>query len=363
LPFLSSFSKSISQSYININSEIEFHEDNDAFLIQIYGDEELNKDWIEFLKKYSTDKTNIGKEVVIYLFGIYDFHINLNSTIIYQIKYITRFLSLKIHIYPIKISKHDISVEQMAYFHNHTFLPQKVSDDEKILQEISFNRQKKFYYNRDEVNFISLEDNFSSILNDNSFLERYIKITTVKKIILDRTNLKDFFHFDIENFYIKQLSLVSCQLEKIPNLSMFSTLEKVNFTANYISNFNLKYFSKNMEYINISKNQIDNIEIDREYGNIKRVALFNNRLTSLKNIEFLINLKYLNIGSNPFSNLPLNIFGLKKLEHLNISFLNIKILPEEILNSNIKVLDLTRTKFENSDIIEKIREKGIHIIC
>ena len=49
--------------------------------IPIYGEEELNEEWIHFFQKISESKSNIGKSLILYFCGVYDFDIKSESYI------------------------------------------------------------------------------------------------------------------------------------------------------------------------------------------------------------------------------------------------------------------------------------------
>ena len=58
------------------------------------------------------------------------------------------------------------------------------------------------------------------------------------------------------------------------------------------------------------------------------------------------------------------ILNLEKLEHLNISFVNISVIPDKILElKQLKSIDITGTKILNfSDIFAKLHHNGVEII-
>jgi len=58
------------------------------------------------------------------------------------------------------------------------------------------------------------------------------------------------------------------------------------------------------------------------------------------------------------------ILNLEKLEHLNISFVNISVIPDKILElKQLKSIDITGSKILNySDVFTKLHQNGVKVI-
>ena len=115
--FLKKFSNSVDDATSIISSENNFTiGGRDCFFVPIQGDDELSLEWYDFFIQYSKFSGNIGKTIVIYFFGIYDSIIDNNSFILKQINFLTKYLSLSIHVYPIKLSKFNfVSKDRFFY--------------------------------------------------------------------------------------------------------------------------------------------------------------------------------------------------------------------------------------------------------
>jgi len=54
---------------------------------------------------------------------------------------------------------------------------------------------------------------------------------------------------------------------------------------------------------------------------------------------------------------------LNRLKHLNMSFLNIDMIPDKILKlKELKTIDVTGSTFKNSDILKKLFKRGVKVI-
>ena len=346
------------------------------FIIPIYGEEELSDSWVLFFEKFARQKSNIGKNLYIYFSGVYDFEINDDITILKQIKYITKYLSVNIYIYPVKLEKNRVDINHLIYFYNHSNVFYNKKDSyQNIIQNLIFDTKLFLVKNtkNEVIDFTSKEDEYSSVFYrlemelQESYLEKILLYSKYNTMIINRLNLDNLVNIISQqhNGYIKNISLKSNKIKLIPNMMKFISLEIVNFTANNIQEVNLALFPNTIKKINISKNNISQFKINSIYKNIIRVSLFNNQLKDISNLDKLPNLKYLNIGLNLFSELPKGLFLLKKLEHLNIALLKIEQISEQILNmESLSILDITGSyKLQNSNIIKKLKKKGVKIIC
>lgn len=372
-PVVENFAREIDSSYTNISSEIlNFEDDNIAF-IPIYGEEELNDEWLSFFQKISESKNNIDKNLILYFCGVYDFDIKLDLTFIKQIKFLTKFLSLSLSIYPIKLSKDFADLDNMLYFYIHT------NPYQKNYNIFSANIKDIIFYSKDfplidtktTIDFTSKNNEYDNILNFENADNREKIIHNIfsqcdrDSLIFNRISNCDLESIisNSENNYIKTLSLKSDKLKKFPDFRKFSNLLTLNLTANFINCFDIERLPISIRSINIGKNCVSSMILS-ENTNLEKIIIFNNRLKNLDNIEKLSNLKYINFGLNPLDEFPINLLYCNKLEHINMSLNNIKSLPIEITNlENLKILDITRCPIlKNDSVLKKLKNNGVKLI-
>ncbi|MEI0700185.1 hypothetical protein R4K92_14815, partial [Brachyspira intermedia] len=249
-PVVENFAREIDSSYTNISSEIlNFEDDNIAF-IPIYGEEELNDEWLSFFQKISESKNNIDKNLILYFCGVYDFDIKLDLTFIKQIKFLTKFLSLSLSIYPIKLSKDFADLDDMLYFYRHT------NPYQKNYNIFSANIKDIIFYSKDfplidtktTIDFTSKNNEYDNILNFENADNREKIIHNIfsqcdrDSLIFNRISNCDLESIisNSENNYIKTLSLKSDKLKKFPDFRKFSNLLTLNLTANFINCFDIE---------------------------------------------------------------------------------------------------------------------------
>lgn len=364
--FLKKFSNSVDDTISIISSENNFTiGGRDCFFVPIQGDDELSLEWYDFFIQYSKFSGNIGKTIVIYFFGIYDSIIDNNSFILKQINFLTKYLSLSIHVYPIKLSKFNFSnslLSAMIYYVRHIDIPQ-YSCDMKYLNDIIFYTKKNFIIEKYEVTFIDKDNNVIPVfLEENYFniLFSFLQVTTKTKIILSKNILKNFDFKNIINKNVKYLYLSSTKLNDF-SFHGFSNLQSLHLSANDINKMNVDTFPKSLKYLNISKNKLEKIEKLSYLENLERISLFNNNLKKFNTLNS--KLFYLNIGCNPIQKFPKILKGYQNLRELNISFTNIDFLPKWIIDLNLTSIDITGLKITNNNIIEKLKQKRVKIIC
>jgi len=372
LSLINTFCKTTASKKINMSKVENFISDNDnIFFIPVYGEEELSVEWEIFLKKYAKNLSNIGINTFFYLYGVYDIEIDKNTTIIKQINNILKFLSTQINIFPLKIMPNYTPVESLAYYYNHTY-NKKVNDNFLIDKIIFSSKQKLIQNNLKTVDFTAKLDGYSSVIDTiklkkkRKLLIKAISSLTCENVILNRVkNINmDKVLKKIKNNKILKLQLKSNRLENIESISGFSSLEVLNLTANSLNIINIEDLTITVKSLNISKNYIKKVKIKKTRLKIKKLILFNNKITDMSFLRNFPNLVYLNIGLNPIEEFPNIIFNLKKLEHINLSFVNIDTIPDNILElKQLKIIDITGSKvLYYSDIIIKLQQNGVKVI-
>ena len=371
LNVIESFCKKTAIKKINIQNVKNFTPDNsNIFFIPIYGEEELSEDWKKFLEKYANDPCNIGTSTFFYLYGVYDLEIDKNITIIKQINHILKFLSVQINIFPLKIMTNFTPIESLVYYYNHANI-KKINSNSLINKVIFFSKQELMQNNLKIVDFTAKIDGYSSVIDiielkkKRKFLTKLISSLECESIILNRVkNINmDKVLKKAKNNKICKLQLKSNKLKNTESFSSFSSLEVLNLTANSFSTVNMDDFPNTIKSLNISKNYIKTIKVKQVRQKIKKLILFNNKITDMSFLIKFPNIEYLNIGLNPIKKFPDIILKLKKLEHLNISFVDIDIIPNDILKlERLKSIDLTGSKIKNKEILLKLFNNGVKVI-
>ena len=319
LNIIDTFSKIIISKKIKISKVIDFisnKDKKDIFFIPVYGEEELSIEWETFLKKYSKDLHNVGKNTFFYLYGIYDLEIDMNTTIIKQINNILKFLSAQINIFPLKIMVNYTPLESLVYYYNHTY-DKKINDNFLIDKIIFFSKQKLIENNSTTVDFTAKIDGYSSVLDTiklnkkRKFLTQVISSLTCENVILNRIKniTMDKVLNKTNNNKILKLQLKSNRLKNIESLSSFSSLEVLNLTANSFNRINMEDLTTTIKSLNISKNYIETVKIKEERLKVKKLILFNNKIINMNFLSKFPNLEYLNIGLNPIEEFPSPILG------------------------------------------------------
>ncbi len=372
LGLINTFCKTTTSKKTNISKVENFISDNDnVFFIPVYGEEELSVEWEFFFLKYAKNLSNIGINTFFYLYGVYDIEIDKNTTIIKQITNILKFLSTQINIFPLKIMPNYTPIESLVYYYNHTY--NKKINNNFLIDKIIFSSKQKFIQNNSKtVDFTAKIDGYSSIIDTiklkkkRKLLIKAISSLTCENVILNRVkNINmDKVLKKIKNNKILKLQLKSNRLENIESISGFSSLEVLNLTANSLNMINIENLTTTVKSLNISKNYIKKVKIKKTRLKIKKLILFNNKITDMSFLRNFPNLVYLNIGLNPIEEFPNIIFNLKKLEHINLSFVNIDTISDNILElKQLKIIDITGSKvLYYSDIIIKLQQNGVKVI-
>ena len=371
LNLIDNFCNKINTKKIHILKARRFQKsESDIFFVPIYGEEELSYKWENFLNDYANDINNLGKNLFFYLYGVYDLEINKSSTIIKQINNILKFLSVQINIFPLKIIPELVSVESLVYYYKHTF--KKNIYDPLIDKLVFFSKEQLLENGFKTINFTSKSDEYSSVIDklkikqNKQFLINLLSSITHENVILNRVktiNMNEVLK-KTKNANILKFQLKSNSLKDITSLKGFTSLEYLNLTANSLEIINIDELPKKIISLNVGKNKIKQIKIKNKNLKIKKLIIFNNKITNMDFLKKFPNLEYLNIGFNPIKEFPKEIFKLKKLKHLNLSYLPIDFLPKNIIElEQLETIDITKTKIINfNDIVLKLQKQGVKVI-
>jgi len=131
------------------------------------------------------------------------------------------------------------------------------------------------------------------------------------------------------------VSFYDCNIDKLYEisklLSEFRFLTKVNFLANKISDISPLKTLPQIEELELSGNQIVNIECLEHLQMLSKVGLLKNKINDISTIKKLNNIKELSLGLNSISDIT-GILHLTNIKFLDMRFNNIKIIPNSIIN-------------------------------
>ena len=366
--------ESFTENFFSLTSNRKDNKELVCF-IPVFGDEELDMMWVKFFDFLSKQKTVIGYDLFIFVYGTND-PIDLNFPFFRQIDFYCRFLSFKKYIFPLKLfktNKIDDSVLFSFYSQKKTFLRENTIS--KLIKQTVFDSKDFPLFDTKEVLDLTSELNkFDSLLKKlqqkrkrvNLFLEECV----TESLLINRAELSDK-HIKLTkcNPFLKRLHLRSNYLTEFPDISLLQDLKIINLSANKLTKVTLaNNISDSIEIVDLSKNLISSFEIICTFENLTNIILFNNPLIFINiSKEQLPNLKKLNIGRIPsIKSLPDFVFTFDKLESLCISYLDLEFFNENILlMESLKYLDVRGTTcIQNSfhSILTELLKKGVQIV-
>ena len=368
--------KNFSFCYLSINNKLNNISDKSELiilLVPIFGEEELNEDWLEFLK----NKKDIffSKKVLVFLFGVYDDFIDNNSVIVRQIKYFLSIHCDDLVFYPKKSSRYNLNFDSIKeYISNYNASELSTIHCQKKIFELEYKNKCLVCKNDDSsLDLTSSYDGFTNMLDILELNERLITLkilVTLSKcssFTCNKLNLEGFNFNEAFSEYIRRIYFKSCRIKETPNLQKFNNLEVINLSANSIETLDFSRLPKSVKRTNFSKNRIFRLLVNKSgYHNLESMAMFNNKISELSWLAFFPNLKYLNIGMNPINSFPFEVFELHNLEYINIALTSIEYIPQEILKmKKLKVLDIKHCSYiEIKDpILQELRNKGVEVVC
>ncbi|CAL6057823.1 Conserved_hypothetical protein [Hexamita inflata] len=119
---------------------------------------------------------------------------------------------------------------------------------------------------------------------------------------------------------LKILYLNGNYIENISELSKLNKLQQLDLSNNQGDSNLIELISSltNLEQVNISSNNIENINVLSNLTNLQQLNISNNQISSINSLKSLINLRELNISSNQILNIDA-LANLKNLQILDIS--------------------------------------------
>jgi len=341
--------------------------------IPVFGEEELNDDWIVFFEALGANKNFIGFKIFIYILGTNE-PIQLDLPIFKQIKYYCKYLSLKYYIFPFKIyNGSSFSEFELFSFYTQQQVVEK-SNYKNLIDNATFDSKDSISpVNVETTDTTSMENGFYSILRaekNHKYASSFLEECSSYSLIINRAKIKNSdIKIKKKNPKLKRLHLISNDFKSIPNFSKLINLEVLNLTANNLTNIVIgSNLPKKLKVLNVSKNRAKTLIVEDVFPELEKLVLFNNNFPSLcLEAKLFPNLKHLNIGRiKEVKALPECVYSLKQLEFLCLSYLNIEQLDERIFSmpklKHIDIRGLT-SNLTNKEICEKLIKNGVRVIC
>lgn len=300
----------------NLKQFIDNNDKNDSLILKMEKDYKFveNKCIMEAFEKLGSNNNNNNEE-------LYLKNVNIPSNSLNIFEYIYSFNLMSIDLSFTKISNKGIKSLSMAYFPNITNL---------------------------NISNIGLEDIGMKYLVDCNFTKikilniSYNNISYVGIEYLNKCNYKNLERINLNNNFIGDKGLEI--LSKIE----YVHLDYISLIGNKISKYGLKYLDKfkNLVYVLLSHNEIEgNFEIPQNLEKIKHLDISNNEINDID----IQNLKAKR----------------KKIQNLNISNTNIKentllkLLDKDLFNlSNLNI----NSSMASEEILTKIKEMQKNLV-
>lgn len=346
--------------------------------IPIFGEEELNNDWLRFFETLGASKDFVGFKLFIYILGTNE-PIQLDLPIFKQIKYYCKYLSLNYYIFPFKLFEgSSLSGFELFSFYTQNQINlnsgNKKSTYKDLIDHAIFESKDSIAPTSLEVtDTTSIENGFYSILRtekNHKYISSFLEECTSHSLIINRAEINNSdIKIKKENSKLKRLHLISNNFQTVPNFSKLINLEVLNLTANnlikVIAGSNIP---KKLKVLNISKNRAQTLIIEDMFPELEKLVLFNNEFDYFNlDTKSFPRLKYLNIGRiKKIKVLPEYIYSLKQLEFLCLSYLNIEQLDERIFSMpKLKYIDIRglTSNLNNQEICTTLLKNGIQVIC
>merc|ERR1712226_312415 len=165
---------------------------------------------------------------------------------------------------------------------------------------------------------------------------------------------------NVLNIDILELNLSNHGLSEIPsNLYKFKSLETLNLSKNQIKLSlvdigRLLSLSKSLKTLILHSNQISShsdisknnfVALKNALPNLQKLDISNNQITNLENFTIFENLNFLQASGNKINQIPSNIKNLKHLEYLYLGNNQLEMInPALSLLENLKLLALNNNK-------------------
>ena len=140
---------------------------------------------------------------------------------------------------------------------------------------------------------------------------------------------------------LEYLDLSWNEISDLTPIQHLRHLKTIIMSNNHVTNFEgFKNFT-DLENLNINGNQLSDLKGIEVLQNLQSLnLLWNQNLSDLKGIEKLIKLEDLTIGKNNFELFPMEILQLKNLKRLSMTDLYFKSFPDSLYDLPIEILEM-----------------------
>lgn len=162
--------------------------------IPVFGEEELNNDWVVFFETLGSSKNFIGFKLFIYILGTNE-PIQLDLPIFKQIKYYCKYLSLKYYIFPFKLYEgSSFSEFELFSFYTKQQVVNKSSYKCLIDNAVFDSKDSVTPINIEITDTTSIKNGFYSILRsekNHKYVSSFLEECTSYSLIINRAKIKN----------------------------------------------------------------------------------------------------------------------------------------------------------------------------
>jgi len=156
-------------------------------------------------------------------------------------------------------------------------------------------------------------------------------------------------------------STIYCTLNSIDNLDIIlknndldiNAITRLDLSKNQIQNIEPINSLRNIQWLNLSKNQIQNIDVLKTLTNIQELGLSNNKIQNIDILKTLTNIHRLSLSNNKIQNIYV-LKTLTKIEDLLLSNNQIENIDVLKTLTNIQILDLSNNKIKFINTLETL---------
>ncbi|XP_070168586.1 leucine-rich repeat-containing protein 40 [Polyergus mexicanus] len=256
------------------------------------------------------------------------------------------------------LKKLDLSQNQLDNIHLDIF--KNLND----LEDLNYSHNLLWGFDISILNIDSSLSKFNLSHNRINSMERSSENTTIKLKVLDvsHNNLTNLNFLDGLP-QLKYLDLSFNKLTILPTKSLFCLqhLKILYINNNHLLDLNLQNFPLSLLELYAGNNFINHLLLQK--SSIRILNIQNNRIPDIsKNLTLLEGLKDLNINRNSLSGFP-DVF-LKDLEILDLSFNNLRMIPETVSIKNfpnLRILKVNKNRLKDIKIRSELRLERLEV--
>jgi len=153
------------------------------------------------------------------------------------------------------------------------------------------------------------------------------------------------------------LNIASSKYLDLSLLGQFQ-LRGLNLTANSLSSLiSIPSSVQSLSHLHLCKNRLDHINGIEQYQQLTWLSVYRNSISQIDAIGDCVNLKYLNIGANPFQSIPKSFSSLRNLETLQLRNSIITEIPSDVLElPSLKRIVLRKCKNITESYVSYLKE-------